>query len=136
MRIIQPVITCLKTMCKTCLKVTKRYPNTSLKLCFILYCSFWKDFTHCSAVSIDNFQQVNTTELLLETTLAYQVVRNVRFPKNFACFVFLKHPFWYSPFCLITDEIYFSVSQFWLCLKSPTRFNNSYLLIKSWSTSF
>ena len=24
---------------------------------------------------------------------------------NFACFVFLKHPFWDSPFCLISDDL-------------------------------
>ena len=29
---------------------------------------------------------------------------NVCFSKNLACFVFLKHPFWDSPFCLITDD--------------------------------
>ena len=32
-------------------------------------------------------------------------VRNLRFSENLACFVFLKHPFWDSPFCLFTDEI-------------------------------
>ena len=37
-------------------------------------------------------------------TCAYQGIRNVRFSQNLACFVFLKHPFWDSPFCLITDE--------------------------------
>ena len=36
----------------------------------------------------------------------YQGVRNVRFSENLACFVFLKHPFWDSPFCLITEEFY------------------------------
>ena len=36
-------------------------------------------------------------------------VRNVRFSENLACFVFLKHPFWDSPFCLNTDEISSSV---------------------------
>ena len=35
---------------------------------------------------------------------AYQGVRNVRFPKNLVCFVFLEHPFWDSPFWLITDD--------------------------------
>ena len=34
----------------------------------------------------------------------YQGVRNVRFSENLMCFVFLKHPFRDSPFCLITDE--------------------------------
>ena len=36
---------------------------------------------------------------------AYQAVRNVRFSENLACLVFLKHPFWDSPFCLISDEL-------------------------------
>ena len=40
---------------------------------------------------------------------AYQGVRNVRFSENLACFVFLKHPFWDSPFCLITDEVGHSI---------------------------
>ena len=35
---------------------------------------------------------------------AYQGFRNVRFFENLACFVFLKHPFWDSLFCLITDD--------------------------------
>ena len=37
---------------------------------------------------------------------AYQGVRNVGFSGNFACFIFLKHPFWDSPFCLITDKMW------------------------------
>ena len=40
-------------------------------------------------------------------TYAYQEVRNVCFSEILACFAFLKHPFWDSPFCFITD--YFSV---------------------------
>ena len=36
---------------------------------------------------------------------AYQRIINVRFSENLTCFVFLKHPFWDSPFCLITDEL-------------------------------
>ena len=32
---------------------------------------------------------------------AYQWVRNLRFSENLRCFVFLKHPFWDSPFRLI-----------------------------------
>ena len=32
------------------------------------------------------------------------------FSENSTCFVFLKHPFWDSPFCLITDEFDFLVS--------------------------
>ena len=37
-------------------------------------------------------------------TCAYLGVRNVRFSENLAWFVFLKHPFWHLPFCLITEE--------------------------------
>ena len=36
---------------------------------------------------------------------AYQGLRYVRFSENLACFVFLKLPFWDSPFCLINDDI-------------------------------
>ena len=36
---------------------------------------------------------------------AYQRIRNVRFLENLACFVFLKHPFWDSPFWLISDNL-------------------------------
>ena len=42
-------------------------------------------------------------------------LRNVRFSENLTCFVFLKHPFWDSPFCLITDDLWFfeiSVTRF------------------------
>ena len=37
-------------------------------------------------------------------TCAYQAVRNNRFSENLTYFVFLKHPFWASPFCLITND--------------------------------
>ena len=40
-----------------------------------------------------------------QTYVAYQGVRNVDFSENLSCFVFLKHKFWYSPFCLITDKV-------------------------------
>ena len=30
---------------------------------------------------------------------------HVNFSENLAYFVFLKHPFWVSPFCLITDDL-------------------------------
>ena len=38
---------------------------------------------------------------------AYQGIRNVSFLENLTCFVFLKHQFWDSPFCLTTDEMLF-----------------------------
>ena len=38
-------------------------------------------------------------------TCAYQGIRNVCFLKNLTWFVFLKQPFWDSPFCRITEEV-------------------------------
>ena len=48
-----------------------------------------------------------------------QGVRNVRFSENLTCFVFLKHPFWDSPFCLITDDL--------MCCKSFHTFRVEWL---------
>ena len=38
--------------------------------------------------------------------LIHQGLRNVRFSENLVCFIFSKHPFWDSPFCLITVVLY------------------------------
>ena len=52
------------------------------------------------------FSEKHISNPLIRTrTCAYQGVRNVRFLENLACFVFLKQPFWDSPFRLITDEL-------------------------------
>ena len=52
------------------------------------------------------FRKTDISYPLIRTrTCGYQGVRNVRFSENLACFVFFKHPFWDSPFCLITDEL-------------------------------
>ena len=52
------------------------------------------------------FRKTNISYPLIRTrTCAYQGVRNVRFSENLACFVFLKHPFLDSPFCLITGDL-------------------------------
>ena len=45
--------------------------------------------------------------LIRTCTCTYQGARNLRFSENSTCFVFLKHPFWDSPFCLITDLVAF-----------------------------
>ena len=37
-------------------------------------------------------------------TCAYRGKKCSFFSENLACFLFLKHPFWDSTFCLITDE--------------------------------
>ena len=52
------------------------------------------------------FRKTNISYSLIRTsTCTYQVVRNVRFSENLTCFVFLKHPLWDSPLCLITDDL-------------------------------
>ena len=59
------------------------------------------------------FRKTNFSYPLICTrTYAYQGARNVRFWVNLACFVFLKHPFRDSPFCLITDDIAFRKNSF------------------------
>ena len=52
------------------------------------------------------FRKTNISYPLIRTrTCAYQGVRNIRFSENLACLIFLKHPSWDSPFCLITDDV-------------------------------
>ena len=51
-------------------------------------------------------------QVFQEKQSTYQRVGNVCFSENLACFVFLKHPFWDSPFCLITEELF--VSKRWI----------------------
>ena len=50
------------------------------------------------------FRKTNISHTLIRTCM-YQGVRNVPFSENLMCFVFLKHPFWDSPFCFSTDEL-------------------------------
>ena len=58
------------------------------------------------------FQENKARQIFRKTNISYPLirtrtgkgVRNVRFPENLRCF-FLKHPFWYSPFCLITNVL-------------------------------
>ena len=57
------------------------------------------------------FRKTNISYPLIRTrTCAYQGVRNVCFSENLTCFVFLEHPFWDLPFCLITDGMLLQVS--------------------------
>ena len=52
------------------------------------------------------FWKMNISYPLIHKRIcAYEGVRNVSFSENLACFVFLKHPFWDSPFCLITYDL-------------------------------
>ena len=57
--------------------------------------------------SNQKFQKMNISYTLICTRHVHvhvKGVRNVHFSENLACFVFLKHPFWDSPFCLITVD--------------------------------
>ena len=65
-------------------------------------------------------------------TCAHEGVRNVLFSENLTCFVFLKHPFWDSPFCLITNESYATIviyKKFSYCCKT---LHIRYLRAGSW----
>ena len=56
------------------------------------------------------FRKTNISYPLIWThTCANQGVRNVHFSENLTCFLFLKHPCWDLPFCLITDEMLFKI---------------------------
>ena len=61
-------------------------------------------------------QILDTSSQLWDIMCAYQGVRNVRFSENLACFVFLKHPFWDLPFCLIANENKFTEAKQFTCL--------------------
>ena len=47
--------------------------------------------------------------LWIQENSEYQGIGNVRFLENLACSIFLKHLFWDSPFCLITDAVSFKI---------------------------
>ena len=59
--------------------------------------------------------------LIRTRTCAYQRVRNTSFLENFACFVSLKHPFWESSFCLITDNVR-EIAKTWEKMKKTWNF--------------
>ena len=59
----------------------------------------------CFKKTKPNFLKSISYSLICTRTSAYQGVKNVCFSQNLACFIFLKHPFWDSPFYFITDEI-------------------------------
>ena len=52
------------------------------------------------------FKKTKQGKFSEKRTCAYQGVRNLCFSEKLACFVFLKHPFWDSPFCLITHDMW------------------------------
>ena len=50
------------------------------------------------------FKKTKHTKFPEKRTFLTPWYAHVRFSENLVCFVFLEHPFWVSPFCLITDE--------------------------------
>ena len=52
-------------------------------------------------------------------TCAYLGVRNVRFSGNLTCFVFLKHPFWDSPFLSYYRQLLSEKKWNWVFLLMP-----------------
>ena len=74
-----------------------------------------------------NARKTNISYPLIRTrTSAYQEVRNVCFSESLACFAFLKHPFWDSPFCLITDGFSKSLTDKTDLTMIPCNFQHSY----------
>ena len=67
-----------------------------------VFLKFLQNLQECSCVRVSYSIKFQTSGICL---CAYQGVRNVRFSENLACSVFLNHPFWDSPFCLITDAL-------------------------------
>ena len=59
------------------------------------------------------FQENKARQIFQKTNISYSLIRTsfgdkkYRFSKNLPCFVFLKHPFWGSPLCPITDDVHF-----------------------------
>ena len=66
------------------------------------------------------FRKTNISySLIRRRRCAYQGLRNVCFSENSVSFVFLKHLFWDSPFCLITDDFRrtgYIPSEYWIAL--------------------
>ena len=52
------------------------------------------------------FQENKAHQIFQKTNISYPLIRSVRSLENLACFVVLKHPFWDSPFCFITKEMW------------------------------
>ena len=58
-------------------------------------------------ISKQVFQENKARQIFRKTNISYPLIRTRKISENLAYFVFLKHPFWDSPFCLITDEFVF-----------------------------
>ena len=68
---------------------------------FHLSSNFWR---HTQGAGLQEHCMTDS-QFALHCTCAYQEVRNNCFSKNLACFVFLCHPVWDLPFCLIVNDL-------------------------------
>ena len=70
----------------------------------------------------------NKVRQIFQKSNIFYPLRNVRFSENLPCFVFLKHPFGDSPFCLITVNL--RIVKSYIRLASPTEITSQ--MSKSW----
>ena len=64
--------------------------------------------------------------LLCTRSCAYQGVKDIHFLENLAWFVFLKHLFWDSPFCLITEDLELQQNDCWYFLPYIHPYNHHF----------
>ena len=78
---------------------------------------------------VGNKAKGRISKRLFQENKARQIFRKTKnFSENLACFVFLKHPFSNSPFCLITDEILKKSLSFIFLILYPVNMQHSTLL--------
>ena len=87
-------------------------------------------------ISARVFQENKARQIFRKTNIFYsQGVKNVRFWGNLACFFFLEHPFWDSPFCLITDSFCCSPNNYENVSRKITEFNKEKARCKEHNSS-
>ena len=88
---------------------TQFLQNTSGELFWLLLSQVSSWFVGNEAgggrISKQVFKEHKAHQMFRGTNISYPLIRTVRFSENLVCFVFFKHPFWDSSFCLITNEL-------------------------------
>ena len=128
------MIVCLSTWVFNGQKLKKFNPelhntiSTLKKYPLRIFFSMWKNNAMLWKPSDSDFRtsSVPTFKVRLPYSrmCSYQGVKNVHFSENLACFVFLKPPFWDSPFCLITNVLLywnFKLIKIWKLLCQPSK---------------
>ena len=78
--------------------------------------NWWRNFVGNKAkggISKRVFQENKARQIFQKANISYPPDAHVRFSENLACFVFSKHPFWDSPFCLISDDLWQMIEKRW-----------------------